>query len=53
MRWEDGTTHLYSFRVYFREEASKYLADYELCVQRVKVELKSDLGEKENNTRSA
>ena len=36
-----------------REKASEYLADYELCVQRVKVELRSDLlGGKENNTRS-
>ena len=37
-----------------REEASEYLADYELCVQRVKLQLKRDLAaQPENNGRSA
>ena len=34
------------------EKASEYLADYELCVHRVKVQLKRDLvAQEENNAR--
>ena len=41
-------------QIYSREEASEYLADYELCVKRVKLQLKNDLADtgQENNARS-
>ena len=46
--------YLVNLKLNSREEMSVYLADFELCMQRVKMELKSDLiGEKENKTRSA
>ena len=40
--------------MYSREEASEYLADYEMCVKRVKLQLKNDLADtgQENNARS-
>ena len=47
-------TYLAHQQIYLRKEASEYLADYELCVQRVKLQLKRDLAaQPENNARSA
>ena len=41
-------------QMYSREEASEYLADYEMCVKRVKLQLKNDLADtgQESNARS-